>query len=86
MTQAEIWRPRYSYGPLGGYDIVFTPDPDNPPLRTPSKPSRPVGKLWRATRVGARHRCEELNAFPWPEAAYDQLRGPSVISPRRRRA
>lgn len=41
------------YDPAGGYRIVYTPDPDNPPKR--------CGRLWRATFRGARRRAEELN-------------------------
>lgn len=48
---ATLWRAEYDPG--GGYRIMYTPDPANPPKR--------CGRLWRATFRGARRRAAELN-------------------------
>lgn len=58
MTEpVPVWRVEYNAGPQGGYRLVFTLDPANPPRR--------AGKCWRATYAAARHRAEVLNAVDW---------------------
>lgn len=48
---AAPWRAEWD--PSGGYRIVYTPDPANPPRR--------AGLLHRKTFAGARRRVQALN-------------------------